>query len=213
MADLLRISILGQMPSGEEWSVNPVFGLQDFGTAVTPVQIAAVAAAVAAVNPTTNLTNFNVAAVTLSGCRVEARKRTGELEVQAESIRATPVPGTGAAPHSFQSSWVTSLRTAQVGGTGRGRLYWPATGQSVSNLTLRPTPAVVTGALTAVASYLTGVRSAVRATFPNAYLAVWSRKNSGLAMVDSLQMGDVLDVQRRRRDSLVEGYSAAAFPN
>jgi hypothetical protein len=41
---------------------------------------------------------------------------------------------------------------------------------------------------------------------------VWSRTNASTAPVTSINMGDVCDVQRRRRDALLENYQALAFP-
>jgi hypothetical protein len=41
---------------------------------------------------------------------------------------------------------------------------------------------------------------------------VWSRTNQGFANVTSLQVGDIVDIQRRRRDDLVESYQATSFP-
>jgi len=49
-------------------------------------------------------------------------------------------------------------------------------------------------------------------TLDGVALAVWSRKNADLYVVNSIQTGDVLDVQRRRRDAEVENYNVLAYP-
>jgi len=47
---------------------------------------------------------------------------------------------------------------------------------------------------------------------PDSILAVWSRTLATTLGVTRIQMGDVLDTQRRRRDSQVENYQELAFP-
>jgi hypothetical protein len=51
----------------------------------------------------------------------------------------------------------------------------------------------------------------VQTTLTGADLAVWSRVGSQLNEVNALQVGDVLDTQRRRRDTLVETYQQTLF--
>lgn len=212
MADLLRISLMGLMPNGEEWSVNPVWGLQDFGTSVTPAEAATIATAIAGVSIPGGLLTVINSATSHNSVRVEARTRGGILETQAETNRPTPGVGTGTSPHPFQTSWVTSLRTAQVGASGRGRLYWPATGVTLTSSSLRPSSVNTASFVSDVKTYLSAIQTAIRITKAGAYLAVWSRKQVGLFAVNQLQAGDVLDTQRRRRDTLIETYQAATFP-
>jgi hypothetical protein len=78
--------------------------------------------------------------------------------------------------------------------------------------TMRPATATVTNFLSAVKTYLSGVKTAVDVTLPGVTLVVWSRLNAATSNVTSIQTGDVLDVQRRRRDQLVEQYSSLAWP-
>jgi hypothetical protein len=127
-------------------------------------------------------------------------------------VKASPTDGTASVVHPFQTSWVTSLRTTQVGPSGRGRLYWPATGVTLDPDTYRPIAGTVAAALAGVKTYLGGIQTAVRVTFASSTLTVWSRKLATSNMVTSIQMGDILDVQRRRRDALVESYATLSFP-
>jgi len=213
MAELLRVSIVGAMPSGEEWSVNPVWSIGgDFGTTVTPAQAQTIATAIAAVAAPGSLLALWQPATTLTGCRVEARTLAGVLETQAEGIKTTAQVGTGASPHPFQTSIVSSLRTAFPGARGRGRLYWPATGVNISGSTLRPISSTITSVLGGVKTYLSGIEAAIDATLDGVSLAVWSRTSAQLNRVVSIQMGDVLDTQRRRRDTLVEAVSTTPYP-
>ena len=213
MADLLRVSIIGAMPSGEEWSINPVWSIGgDFGAPVSASQAKTIADAIALITVPAGLTAQMTSGVNVQGCRVEARDVNGILEAQAEGIKGTPTPGTSSAPKSFQSAWVVSLRTATAGASGRGRLYWPATGSPISSSTLRPTSADVTAFLTGAKSYLTAIEAAIDVTLDGVSLAVWSRTRNDLFRVTSIQAGDVLDVQRRRRDQLIESYTTLAYP-
>lgn len=212
MAHLLRVSLLGVLPGGEEWSVNPCYQISDFGIATTPLQVQTVATAIAAVSaPSAMTTNWSTG-TNYIGCRVEARKWTGELENQAEATRSSPGNGISATIHPFQTSMVQSLRTVVAGPSGRGRLYWPATGIALTATTYRPSTAAVSGALAAYSAHLAAIQTAIRVTFAGATLTVWSRKGNISNQVVSTQMGDVLDVQRRRRDTLIEAYSTLAFP-
>jgi len=212
MADLVRISLTGELPNGEKWSVNPVWGLNDFPVSTTPAQITTIANGIAGLSGTVFPTIFMTPNTRWTGCRVEARTRQGVLENQAEAVRANPTSGTGTASHPFQTSMVVSLRTQAVGASGRGRLYFPATGMVLDADTLRPITTNVNLALGATKSLLTAIDGVVRTTFNTARLGVWSRKGAVINNVNGLQLGDIMDVQRRRRDALVESYSTLAYP-
>lgn len=212
MADLLRISVTGTMPNGEEWSVNPCFALNDFPVSTSPAQVAAVAQAAALITVQPGLRAAWAQNTQHTGVRVEARTKAGVLENQAEAVRSVPSVGTGANVHPFQTAWVTSLRTAHVGASGRGRLYWPGGGVPLDIDSYRPTDALTASTLTAVKTYMSDLQTAVRLTFGTAVLAVWSRKLQILYPVNQLQMGNILDTQRRRRDALVETYTSVAYP-
>lgn len=213
MADILRVSITGAMPSGEVWSVNPVYRIGgDFGTPVSAVQAQTIATAIAAVAVPTGLLALNMAATTVTGCRVEARSLAGVLETQAEGIKGVPTPGSATNGHPFQTSLVFSLRTGTPGASGRGRLYWPATGIPISPASLRGNTGAITSALSGIKTYLGGVETAIEATLPGVSLAVWSRKLVSTSNVTSIQAGDILDVQRRRRDQTIEAYQSLPWP-
>lgn len=211
MADLLRVSILGALPGGEKWSINPVFAFS-VGQAVSSEEAAAAAAAVNTVSPSVNLLSYWPNTVSLTGCRVEARNATGELESVGEAIRGTPVVGQGSVTHPVQTAIVLSLRTTDSSARGKGRLYWPATGFPLAPATLRFTATAVGDFLTGMNAYLAGIRTALDGVsgLSLAPLAVWSRENASTRVVLSLRAGDVPDVQRRRRDSLVETYTSQA---
>jgi len=178
----------------------------------TPLQVQAVATALAASAVNTGFIGAWGTTTFLTGYRVEARSYAGVLENQAEATRTTPIAGQGNQPHPFQTAVCISLRTSQVGASGRGRLYVPANGMQIGVNNLRPTTAVVQAFLTGAYVTLGSMTTAIRATFAGANLAVWSRTLKVANNVTALQVGDILDVQRRRRDTLVEGYTNQVWP-
>jgi hypothetical protein len=177
-SNVLRVSIKGTMPGGEIWSVNPVFQIGGVSTSepISTDEATAMATAVAALTIPAGLLGTLSSAVNVTGARVEGRTWAGELAALGEAVKASPAGGTGTSPHPFQTSIVISLRTALPGASGRGRIYWPATGLSISLSTLRPSAANVTTAVTAMKTYLTSVAGALNATTDNdCILSVWSR--------------------------------------
>ena len=213
MAHILRVSILGAMPSGEEWSVNPIYSIGgDFGTPVSSSQANTIALAIAARTVPTGLTSIMNSTTTVTGVRVEARSLTGVLESQAEAMKAVATPGTGTQPLPFQSAAVISLRTALAGASGRGRMYWPATGMALVTTTLRPLNTLVTSVLSGAKTYLSGIQTDIDVTLDGVALGVWSRKLADINVVNQLQMGDIVDTQRRRRDQLIETYQSSTYP-
>lgn len=212
MADLIRVSIQGRLPNGEEWSVNPIFAVEPPGVAIDYTEANDIATAVNAVTVPTVLRGvMSNPGTTVSGVRVEARTLAGALESVAEQARAVPITGSGAASHPYQTSIVCSLRTATAGARGRGRLYWPATGANLDSSTLRLSAIATSDLATAFQTYLSGIEAAVQATIAMSRLVVWSRASSTLRDVDRLMVGDVLDVQRRRRDALTESYAIVTY--
>jgi hypothetical protein len=143
---------------------------------------------------------------------VEARDTDGALQSLGEGTRALTVFGTSGTNHPYQTSWVTSLRTNLAGASGRGRLYWPATGTIIVAASLRPSAGDTTSFLSGVKTYLAAIQAAVTSQVPDSILAVWSRTLGVTLGVDKIQAGDVLDVQRRRRDAAIENYTETPYP-
>jgi len=213
MADLIRVSLKGDMAGGEVWSVNPVYSIGgDFGAPVSAAQAATIAAGIDALTISVGVTGMWNPTTRLLGCRVEARTLAGDLEALAEHVRGAPVAGAASGAMPFQTSLVSSLRTTHPGPSGRGRLYWPATGVPLTLATNRPSSANMTTYLAGIKTTLSAIQGVIDVTLDGVALAVWSRKNADLYVVNSIQTGDVLDVQRRRRDAEVENYNVLAYP-
>jgi len=213
-SQIMRVSIGGGLPGGEVWSVNPCWELDgNSGVVITQAQALTIATAIAAIALPTGLAQMMAPNTTWSTVRVEARQLDGHLDTQAEVAKTTPTNGSGLSVHPFQTAAVISLRTPGTGAGFRGRMYWPATGISLQAADYRITTASLTSYLSAAKSFLTSIQAAIRATAgPNADLTVWSRSRAGFADVNSIQMGNVVDTQRRRRDTLTESYQALAYP-
>lgn len=215
IANVIRVSVLGTLPGGEVWSVNPVWQIGGVSTSedVTDAMAAAMATACGAVALPTGLKSAMNGQTNATAIRVEARRWNGELAAIAEAPKSPVDAGSGAAPHPFQTSIVLSLKTGSPGGSGRGRLYWPATGLPISNTDLRVQAGDVTAILAAAKTYLTSLGTALDASLTNSpVLSVWSRLNQSTIPVNAIQLGNVLDTQRRRRDSVPETRSSVTFP-
>jgi hypothetical protein len=103
-------------------------------------------------------------------------------------------------------AWVVSLRTATAGRRTRGRMYLPAPSKGQVNDQGRYSTDRCVSIATAAATLLGGWSSG--ATHYTAVVA--SATGSLMTPVLTVAVGDVPDVQRRRRDRLVEGYSTHA---
>lgn len=210
----VRVSILGASQQGEVWSINPVFDPSfEFPGTVDQDALDAACNAIAALAPGAQLLAYMSTSLTITGARTEVRDdSTDALLAISTQVRPVALAGTGAPNRSAQDALVFSLRTNTPGGSGRGRLYWPAVGSSVDS-TLRFQVASITSSLTQMATYLHAMEDALATAFPTIGfdLAVRSRRTHTTPHVNKLQAGNVPDVQRRRRDALVEDYQSVAF--
>ena len=213
MGQILRVSIKGDLPGGEVWSVNPCWEINgQLGAPVSPAQALTIATALGAVTVNSSLQACMAVGTRVLGYRVESRSLAGVLESQAEFTRPTPVNGNGGTVLPYNSAIVISLRTPGVGASSRGRLYWPATGIALQAADYRISAASAGGIATGAKTYLSAMEAAIKATLPEANLTVWSRKTANFHDVNAIQVGNVVDSQRRRRDALIEGYTAVVFP-
>ena len=211
----VRVSILGTTVGGEKWSVNPVFDpTGEFPGGVSQSALDAATLAIANITVPTNLLTLMSTALSITGARSEVRDdSTDELIGLSEQGRPAPLAGVGTIRMGAQNAVVCSLRTDTPGARGRGRIYWPALGATLgTNLRLSaPTNAATVNSF---AIYFNAMRTALAAAFPTIGfdLAVRSRTAHTTPHVNRIQVGDVIDTQRRRRDTFVESYAVATFP-
>lgn len=204
MANVVKVSLLGTMPGGENWSVNPVFGLWP-AALITAEQMALGVTAVNAVNVPSGLLSKWSPGTTLVGCRLESRDSDGTLDKVAEGTKAAPAVGTSGNALPFQSAVAVTLQTVNAGASGRGRIFWPATGVSLSTSTLRMSSSDTLAFAQVTDTYLTSIQVALESALSaNLSLDVWSRTQASHTPVQKIKCGDIVDTQRRRRDALRE---------
>ena len=211
----VRVSILGTQVNEELWSINPVFDpTGEFPGGVDQVALDAAALAIANRTIPTNLRILMSTSAVRTGARVEVRNDADDSLI-AISVQgsAAALAGTGTAALPPQSAVVCSIRTNTAGGSGRGRIYWPAMGQGLgaNGRVGNPTTALLVADFKA---YLMGIRSDLAAAFPTIGfdLAVRSKTTHTTPHAVRLQVGNVIDTQRRRRDALAESYVQVAIP-
>lgn len=154
----------------------------------------------------------------LASVRIERRDDDGTL------IGAAEAPFTGAwlnspiASKPIQTSIVLSLRSNTPGASGRGRLYWPALGAGIDAATMRlstPSAALISSA---ASSYLDLIETTLKErlhpspSLIDFKLCVVSPTRGTRTDITRIEVGDILDVQRRRRDKLAESYQTAVYP-
>lgn len=211
----VRVSVMGNFANEEVWSVNPVFDpTAEFGSTVDQAALDAATLAIANRTLTTSLRTAISTAATRTGARVEIRDDATDALIGI-SIQASTSPQAGTLANTMppQSALVCSLRTNTAGGSGRGRLYWPLLVGTLNSAGRVTTPLNSTFAGD-MKSYLLGIRSDLAAAFPliGFDLAVRSKTTHSTPHVTRIQVGNVVDTQRRRRDSLPESYATVAFP-
>lgn len=217
-----RVTFKGSLGSVERFSTSAAFGIVGLSPD-TPDQTDT-DGILAEVLSTVNGTDFGAglramisSSSTITAVRVERRAEDESILNVAEGLVTTPLAGTGTASKTPQDSFVISLRTATPGARGRGRMYLPALGATLSPSFTLSTPSVNTvigeakiwlqAINTAIDDYYIGASSALRAA-----LSVRSVTDHVCRDVTQIQIGSVLDTQRRRRDDLPETYTSIAYP-
>lgn len=214
----IRVSLRGRLPGGEVWSVNPAYNeTTDISSwDQTAGQDAATAIGIRTVPG--SLKNLLSNLAPMGTVRVERRSDSGLLIGAAEAPWVGGGGSSETAKQSYQASVVLSLRSNVPGSRGRGRLYWPALGAGLSSSTLRLTTPTPTSVATDAVAYLDGIETDLKnelqpgGSLIDYHLAVYSPTTNTKTDIVRVEVGDVLDVQRRRRDSLAEVYASVAYP-
>lgn len=192
---LYRHRISGTFP-GESWS----YGFYSEG----PLSVSAAQSGLM-----TGLTNLYGGAYAATLCAdvvateastVEIDQATGRQLTGASAI--VNHPGTSTATClPFQCAPVVTLRTAQLSRAGRGRFYAPSL--AVDQVSMgRMTAAAQTALADGFEQLLGGLTAAGQR------IVIYHRALHTLDTVVSLDVGDVIDTQRRRRNKLVEGRTS-----
>lgn len=205
-----RVIISGSLPGAEVWSCGLSFGpgagdpVDD--TAGLQLWADNIGATMQTWITTNTLRQFASTAVTFTQVRCELREEDESLVLFAEHVLAPVVIGISTPSKPFQTSLVLSLRTLTPGGRGRGRVYWPTLALVLSTTDLRVSSGSRTSYLTDWANFIGDIITDAPIIYVGE-LVVRSVTFHTNAIVTNLQCGDVADVQRRRRDNLVENYS------
>ena len=159
----------------------------------------------------TGITNFFGTAGALFCTDVEATRATtveidpatGKQLTGAEDTRADA--GTSEATClPFQCAPVVTLRTATLSRAGRGRFYAPSLAVDQVSAGRMLTTARDTLA-DAAEDLVQGLTSA------GGNLVIYHRGSGTTSLVTSLDVGDVIDTQRRRRNKLIESRTSRAI--
>lgn len=212
----------GSLGNVEVWSTSVSWGV--FGIApdnpdqATTDQMAlALRTFLTTANLPTGLKALMSTSASIDSVRVELRSENEITLSVSEQLLAAPATGTGVATKTPQDSVVLSLRTSTPGARGRGRMYWPALGAAISNTFQLSSPTQAT-----VAADAKTLLSAIGTQMNNVYIGNASARRVVASVrsitdhlnrdITSIQVGSVLDTQRRRRDSLPESYVNVTYP-
>jgi len=211
----VRVSILGTQLTEEVWSVNLVFDpTGEFPGGVNQTALDTAAAAIALRTIPVNMRNLMSTSAAETGARLEVRDDvTDALIALSLAARATPQVGTNPVTLTPQSAIVCSILTNTPGASGRGRIYWPAMGATLGSTGRLAQPLPV-NIIADFKSYFAGIRSDLAAAFPTIGfdLAVRSKTTKSTPHAVTIRVGNVIDTQRRRRDSIAEAYVSTSVP-
>lgn len=192
---LYRHRLIGTYP-GESWT----FGLHSSGNASLAAAQSGWTAGITAF--------FSIAyAATLCADVQAIEATTVELDPQTgKQLTGTTDPRNDAGTNAgecmpFQCAPVVSLRTATLSRAGRGRFYAPSL--AVDQIAQGR---MVAGAQTALADSALAMLQAVEAA--GLAVVIYHRGAGTTTPVVSLDVGDVIDTQRRRRNKLIESRTS-----
>lgn len=207
-----RVMIDGTLADGAEaWCTSCAFEGDSPDFIADPGDLNLWAAAIVAALPTAMGSNMKQGLGTVgrvTKVRVYAYPTIEGPAVSSGEATAS-VPGTGTALHPLPTSWVFSLRTGLSGRRYRGRMYWPALGETVGTNGRFSSGENALIAAEAEA-FLNALASAAPGTGEFRPVVV-SKVGGFLTPVSTIAVGDVPDTQRNRRDALVESYATVPY--
>lgn len=159
------------------------------------------------------LTFIKVASVHLDTPAAPAKPRWKyDVAGNNPQIRTKSSGGPSAGVFPWFLSLAYSWTTANLHGWGHtGRIYppiaWPGTGASGANLT----SAVVADHVTKAKALLTALAQ-LDGSGTTAVPVVASLKDGSTHQITGVRVGNVIDVQRRRKEQIPETYTAATWP-
>lgn len=218
----IKVTALGGMAGNEIWNTSACFNIVGIGPhtidfAMAQSIAARIVTAVTAASIPAALKSLLSTDATIIGWRVDGYDDNDVSTAQGLANYAAPVPGFSLASKTPQDAIVFSLRTNHAGRNGRGRMYWPALGATlgVGWKMTGPTPtATALGAATLLDLIGDQINAelAANSLTETVELCVRSRTDKESYRVGSIQVGDIIDTQRRRRNKLLETYVSQSYP-
>lgn len=214
----IRVMLRGTLPNGEVWSVNPAYNETTNVATWDQVLGNNAAQAIALIEPPADLRSLASVAAPLASVRIERRSDGGALIGAAETPYIAGWSTSTQPTKTPQTACVISLRTATPGSSGRGRLYWPALGATINTTTLRFSLPGNDVTAPAASSYLDAIETALKEelhatpSLIDLHLCVVSPTTGQRHDVDRIEVGNILDTQRRRRDRMIEARYSVSYP-
>lgn len=195
LAPSVRVTINGSLGQGEVFSTGYwIVGQTPAGQAQADTATAAMLSSTAWINSIAGLNGYLTPDGRYTNVRVYWYTQPGAPAAFITTGTTGPTAGTGGRSLPYQTCAVTSLRTATLTRSGRGRMYIPIPGASLTNNQLTSVDC------TAIATYVKQNMGAAVAALLTASPAVvvMSSKSALLQPVTKLIVDSRCDVQRRR---------------
>lgn len=200
MTDIGKVDVLGTFGGSEEWQFSHHVSGGDTDLTLAQVESYAGAYYDSLTGDVDFMAEFT-SNVVFSGWRATLINSTtgGTISV---GNGGTAAPGTGTAGDTMppQIAICVSLRTGLSGPQNRGRFYLPTPQFGTVTTAGRLDPDNITDMLTSLNAAFTAATTAVGGTV----VIVYSRTHHAYQPVLRMDIGDVFDTIRRRRDKLVE---------
>lgn len=214
-----RVLFRGTLGQSERWSVGVAYRCNVDDTTYPQQDVQAAANAIALNTLGADIKTITSTAVRSTDVRVEIRTDANVLVSAAEAPWTALTSSGSGASKPAQTSLVFSLRSNTPGSRHRGRFYWPALAAVIDADTLRLTPVATAAYATQMAAFLDAAETDLKEklspspSLADWSLAVYSPTLNSLTDISRIEVGDILDVQRRRRDTLPELYKSAPYPS
>lgn len=206
----IRVELIGTLSNGaERWSTGFATA-PPTGGALADVETLAVTATSLFLSDFWGSSGINLyfpLSSRFTGARVQQLEADGTVRATHTTLLATSSAGSGTVSLPPQCSVVASLRTPTAGPRGRGRMYLPvpAVAALVNSGRIGPGPRQ------GFADGLQLFFNDWNADALTAPVGVASGMGGFVTTVTRIEIGDVVDTQRRRRDALPEDYLARAI--
>lgn len=138
---------------------------------------------------------------------------TDGKETAVALVEGTPLSiGTSSGVNPSQIAVTASLISGKPGASNRGRVYWPCLGQGVE-VTGLITSAAALSIATDTAAFIHDLETAGATLItPGLEGSIISQTKGTAIAIQSVRVGNRLDVQRRRANKEEEAYSVAVIP-